>query len=149
MAGRPGWYAGYRQEERLNEVPSHRDWCIFQVRVGNPGPLQKAKAITAAFKKLLTTAKPRHFQRLQTDKGMEFINSDFQALMKRHGIQHFGSESEQRAAEMEQFIRTIKNMIWTYLSECGTVRLVDVIQDLVDVYNHSRHRFIWMAQADV
>ena len=55
-----------------------------------------AKAITAAFKQVLTTANPRHPQRLQTDKGKEFFNSNFQSLMKRYGIQHFTSESEQR-----------------------------------------------------
>ena len=45
-----------------------------------------AKAITTAIGQVLTTANPRHPQRLQTDKGKEFFNSDFQALMKRHDI---------------------------------------------------------------
>ena len=58
-----------------------------------------AKAITAAFKQVLTAANPRHPRPLQTDKGKEFFNSDFQTLMKRHGIQHFASESECRGCE--------------------------------------------------
>ena len=45
-----------------------------------------AKAITAAFRQVLTTANPRHPKRRQTDKGKEFFNSNFQTLMKRHGI---------------------------------------------------------------
>ena len=69
--------------------------------------------------------------------------------MKRHGIQHFASESEQMVAVVEQFNRTIKTRIWTNLSDRGTMRWVDVIQDLVDAYNHSRHRSIGMAPADV
>ena len=56
--------------------------------------------------------------------------------MKRYGIQHFASESEQKAAVVERFNRTIKTRIWTYLSDCGSVRWLDVIQDLVDAYNH-------------
>ena len=60
-----------------------------------------AKAITAAFKQVLTAANPRHPRRLQTDKGKEFFNSDFQTLVKRHGIQHFASESKQKAAVVE------------------------------------------------
>ena len=56
--------------------------------------------------------------------------------MKRHSIQHFVSESEQKAAVEERFTRTIKTRIWIYLSDRGTVRWVDVIQDLVDAYNH-------------
>ena len=50
---------------------------------------------------------------------------------------------------VERFNRTIKARIWTYLSDRGTVRWVDVIHDLVDAYNHSRHRSIGMAPADV
>ena len=57
-----------------------------------------AKVITAAIKHVLTAAKPRQTRRRQTDKGKEFFNSDFHALMKRHCIQNFASESEQKAA---------------------------------------------------
>ena len=53
-----------------------------------------AKAITTAFKQVLTAANPGHPRRLQTDKGKEFFNSDFQTLMECHGIQHLSSESE-------------------------------------------------------
>ena len=69
--------------------------------------------------------------------------------MKRHGIQHIASKREQKAAVAEQFNRTIKTRIWTYLSDRGTVRWVDVIQDLVNFYNDSRHRSIKMAPANV
>ena len=62
---------------------------------------KNAKAITEAFDQVLITAKPRKPRRLQTDKGKEFFNSDFQALMKRHKIQHFASESDQKAAVVD------------------------------------------------
>ena len=35
------------------------------------------------------------------------------------------------------------------MSDRGTVRWVDIIQDLVDAYNNLRHRSIGMAPADV
>ena len=47
-----------------------------------------AKAITAAFQQVLTTANPRNPWRLQTDKSKKLLNSEFQPLMKRHGIKH-------------------------------------------------------------
>ena len=77
------------------------------------------------------------------------INSDFQVLMKRHGIQHFANEREQKKAVVERHNRTIKTRIWKYLSDSGTVRWVNVIQDLVDAYIHSRHPSIGMAPANV
>ena len=69
--------------------------------------------------------------------------------MKRHCIQHFASESEQKAAVVERFNQTIKTRIWTYLSDRGTVRWVNIIPDLIDANNHWRDRFIGMAPADV
>ena len=108
-----------------------------------------AKAITEALGQVLTTAKPRHLKRLQTDRNKKFFNLNSQTLMKRHGIQHFASESEQKAAVVKRFNRTIKIRIWTYLSDRGTVLYVDIIQDLVDAYTHTRHRSISMAPADV
>ena len=98
---------------------------------------------------MLTTANPRNPYHLQTDKGKEFVNMDFQALMKRHGIHHFASDSEPNATVVERFKHTIKTRIWTYFSDSGTVSWVDVIQDSVDAYNHSRHRSIGMAPVDV
>ena len=133
---------GMRYLLTLIDVFSKFAWAL-------PTHSNDAKAITAAFDQVLTAAHPRNPRRLQTDKGKEFFNSAFAGLMKRHGIQHLASESEQKAAVVERFNRTIKTRIWTYLSDRGTVRWVDVIQDLVDAYNHSRHRSIGMAPADV
>ena len=69
--------------------------------------------------------------------------------MKRYGIQHFAIKSVQHTAAVERFKRTIKPMIWTYLSDRGTVRWVNIVKDLVDVYNNSRNRFIGTALTDV
>ena len=76
-----------------------------------PVYFKDAKAIIEAFDQVLKAAHPRNPGRLQTDKGKEFFHSDFQALMKRNDIQHFASESEQNAAVVERFNRTIKTMI--------------------------------------
>ena len=93
-------------------------WYLFKVLYifskfawAVPIHTKDAKAITAAFGQMLTIANPRHPKRLQTDKGKELFNTNFQTLMKRHGIQHFASESEQNAAVVERFNLTIKTKI--------------------------------------
>ena len=53
------------------------------------------------------------------------------------------------SAVVERFNRTSKTRIWTFLSYRGTVRLMNVIQDLVNAYNYTRHRFIGMAPINV
>ena len=69
------------------------------------------KVITAAFGQVLTNANLRHPNSLQTDKGNKCVNSTFHTLMKRQGIQHFASESEQKAAVVERLNQTIKTKI--------------------------------------
>ena len=70
-------------------------------------------------------------------------------MMKLYGIHHLVSKSVQKATVVERFNSAIKTRIRTYLSDRGTVRWVDVIQDLVAAYNNSRHRSIGMGPADV
>ena len=105
--------------------------------------------MTAAFRNVLNGAVPRCPRRLQTEKGKEFFNALFANLMRHHGIQHFATDSDQKAAVVERFNRTIKTRIWTYMSEKGTVRWVDVLQKLIVSYNQSFHLSIGMAPTDV
>ena len=107
-----------------------------------PVKSKEAVAVTEAFRQVLEEAAPRSPNRLKTDKGKELFNTSFAALMRRHGIQHFARESDQKAAVTERFNRTLNTRIWTYLSDRGTVLWVDIIGQLVDAYTHSRHRSI-------
>ena len=104
----------------MQSIPKQNGAMSYPVTVINvfskfalaiPVDSNNAKAIKATFGKVLITANRGHPQRLQTDKGKEFFNSDFQALMKRHGILHLASESEQKAAVVMRFNRTIKTRI--------------------------------------
>ena len=61
-----------------------------------------AKVITAAFGQVLIDANPYHRRRLQTDKSNKFCSADLKTLMERHWIQHFASESVQKAAVVQR-----------------------------------------------
>ena len=76
--------------------------------------------VTAAFSDILSHAAPRRPERLQTDKGKEFFNAEFSKLMNDRGINHFATESDQKAAVVERFNRTIK----TRLSVCIWILLI-------------------------
>ena len=106
-------------------------------------------AVTAAFREVLERVAPRRPRRLQTDKGKEFYKTTFTNLMRRHGIKHFASESDQKAGVVERFNRTIKTILWTYMSDRGTMRYLDVLAQIVHSFNYSRHRSIGMAPAEV
>ena len=75
-------------------------------------PNKDGATVTEAFRTVLERASPRKPERLHTDKGKEFFNKDFAALMKQRGINHFATDSDQKAAVVERFNRTLKTRLW-------------------------------------
>ena len=106
-------------------------------------------AMCEAVRKLLVQANPRRPQRLQTDKGTEFLNKDVQKLLKAKGIHHFSTNSETKAAIVERFNRTLKTRMWKYFTANNTWKYLDILPELVRAYNHSMHKTIGMCPADV
>ena len=55
-------------------------------------------------------------EKLQTDKGPEFLNCNFQSLLKENNIHFFTINSELKASVVERFNRTLKtrrgNISW-------------------------------------
>ena len=95
--------------------------------MGLASKINKCGRFSATYQQIFISAAPRHPRRLQNDKGKEIFNSKFAGVMKRYNIKHFASESDQTAANVERFNRTIKTLIWTYLFNRETVRWIDVI----------------------
>ena len=89
------------------DVFSKFAWAV-QVRNKN------AESVTEAFGLILAQAEPRKPERLQTDKGKEFFNATFAGLLRKQNIHHFASESDQKAAVVERFNRTLKTRIWVW-----------------------------------
>jgi transposase InsO family protein len=108
-----------------------------------------ADATVLGFKKLFELAGNRRPKKLQTDKGNEFICEPVQKLLQVNNILHFSSNSDKKAAVVERFNRTLKTRIWTYFTAKNTERYIDVLPQLVEAYNNSRHRSIGMAPAKV
>ena len=110
---------------------------------------KSGRVMLEAFKKLFTQSAPRKPERLHTDKGKEFLNRDVKNFMASQGIELFQTFSDKKAAVVERFNRTLKTRIWTYFSAQNTKRYIDVLPRIVQSYNHSHHRSIGMAPADV
>ena len=51
-------------------------------------------------------------EKLQTDKGTEFLNRNFQSLLKENSIHFFTTNSELKASVVERFNRTLKTRTW-------------------------------------
>lgn len=108
-----------------------------------------ASTMVQAFKQLFKMSAPRRPVRLQTDKGSEFLCRPVQKVFNSLNIQHFASDSDQKASVVERFNRTIKTRLWTYFTAKRTRKYLNILPQLVDAYNRSRHRSIGMAPIDV
>ena len=103
-----------------------------------------ARAFEAIFKQ--DGRKP---DKIQTDRGGEFLNRPVSSLFKKCGIQHFVTNNEVKAGVVERFNRTLKTKMWRYFTANNTYRYVDVLPQFLKSYNHSLHRTIKCRPVDV
>lgn len=105
-------------------------------------------SLVEAFQRIFTQG--RKPLKLQTDKGSEFRNRVFQRFLKEEGVESFVTENEDiKASVAERFNRTLKEKLWRYFTRKNTQRYVGALTHLVRSYNHSYHRSIKIAPADV
>jgi len=101
-----------------------------------------------AFEIILSRAHPRVPEKLQTDKGKEFYNRNFESLMKKFAINLYSTESDMKAAVAERFVKTLKMLILRYMSTQQTNDWVSKLQDFVATYNKTIHKTIKMTPSE-
>jgi hypothetical protein len=124
------------------DVLSRYAWAI-------PIKSKSGKDVLSGIKRMFKQARPRKPKLFQTDKGTEFFNAEVTGFLHENNIVQFASNSDKKAAIVERFNRTLKNRIYAYFTSNNTKRYVDVLDDIVDAYNNTRHRSIRMRPTDV
>ena len=107
---------------------------------------KKGLSVTTAMKSLLEEKRP---SKIQFDEGKEFLNRNFLGLLKRNDIKHYSTYSDAKCSIVERFNRTLKTRMFRAFTAQGNHRYIDILQDLVDGYNNSKHRSIGMAPNEV
>lgn len=95
---------------------------------------------------LLSSSIPRN---IQSDAGKEFLNSQFKNLMNKYNINHYTTYSKTKSAICERVIRTIKAKIYKRFHLRGKYVWYDILNDVVNEYNNTKHRTIKMKPSDV
>ena len=106
----------------------------------------KAEEMKKTLIQLLKSKKPDF---IRTDRGSEFANSQVNALLKRMDVGHILTLNETKANYAERVIRTVKDKMGKYLENLETHEWVDTLPKITKNYNHSYHRSIKKAPADV
>lgn len=106
------------------------------------------RSVTQAMKSIFESS-GRHPKLMQTDKGTEYFNQNFQALMEKYNIRHYNTHSPLKASIAERFNRTLKGKLYLQFSINGSNKWVNILQDVVKSYNSTVHRTIKMRPIDV
>ena len=87
---------------------------------------------------------------VQSDKGKEFVAFTFTDFLQKQGIVYRTVRNpDVKAAVVERLNRTLKERMYRYFTHKNTHRYIDVLQNIVDAYNHSLHSAIRMIPAEV
>jgi transposase InsO family protein len=99
-----------------------------------------AKVVAKAMDEIITSSN-RHPKIMSSDNGSEFIASEFQNLMQKYEIESSFNEpgDHKRMGIVERFNKTLRGLIERYRSATQQGNFVDVLQKIVDNYNHTEH----------
>jgi len=87
---------------------------------------------------------------VRTDKGKEFLNTQFETLLKREGIEfQVCRNPDVKCAVVELVNRTLRDKLHRYFPYNNTYKYIDVLPKFVKGYNATVHSTTGMAPADV
>lgn len=101
---------------------------------------KKSSTVASAIQSLLEKHKNRKPSVIRFDQGGEF-KSEVKRFLTKQNIKVFYSQNSKiKSNYAERVIRTLKEKIYGYFMEKQTYRYIDVLQKIVDSYNHTPHQ---------
>ena len=83
------------------------------------------------------------------DQGSEFYNRVFKKWLSDNDIEMYSTFNEGESVVAERFIRTLKNKLYKHMTATGKNVYYDVLDDVVNEYNNTKHNTIKMKPKDV
>ena len=113
-------------------------------------PLKDKKGISIvnAFNKSIKQSN-RKPNKIWVDQGGEFYNNVFEKWLSDNDINMYSTYNEGKSVAAERFIRTLKNKLYKYMTATGKNVYYDVLEDVVNKYNNTKHSTIKMKPIDV
>ena len=109
---------------------------------------KKGISITNAFHKIIKQSK-RKPNKIWVDQGSEFYNNNFKKWLSDNNIIMYSTYNEGKSVVAERFIRTLKNKLYKHMTATGKNVYYDVLDDIINKYNNTKHSTIKMKPIDV
>ena len=113
-------------------------------------PLKDKKGISIinAFDKIIKQSN-RKPNKIWVDQGGEFYNNVFEKWLSDNNINMYSRYNEGKSVVAERFIRTLKNKLYKHMTATDKNVYYDVLDDVVNKYNNTKHSTIKMKPIDV
>ena len=113
-------------------------------------PLKDKKGISIvnAFNKIIKQSN-RKPNKIWVDQESEFYNNNFKKWLSDNNIIMYSTYNEGKSVVAERFIRTFKNKLYKHMTATGKNVHYDVLDDVVNKYNNTKHSTIKMKPIDV
>ena len=113
-------------------------------------PLKDKKRISIvnAFDKIIKQSE-RKPNKIWVDQGSEFYNNNLKKWLSDNNIIMYLTYNEGKSVVAERFIRTLKNKFYKHMTATGKNVYYDVLDDIVNKYNNTKHNTIKMKPIDV
>ena len=131
---------GFKHLLMIIDVFSKYGWAI-------PLKNKTAAEMVRAFTELWASGqKPPKF--IWTDKGREFDNKLFRALLEEKKVHLYWTENEEKSCIVERWNRTVKSIMWKYFTKHRTGVYIDILPELIKKYNNTYHSSIKCPPSD-
>ena len=109
---------------------------------------KKGTSITNAFNKIIKKSN-RKPNKIWVDQGGEFYNRDFKKWLSSNDIIMYSTYNEGKSVVAERFIRTLRNKLYKHMAATGKNVYYNVLDDIFNEYNNTKHNTIKMKPKDV
>ena len=113
-----------------------------------PSKDKKGISIVNAFNKIIKQSN-RKPDKIWVDQGGEFYNQAFKRWLSSNDIIMYSTFNEGKSVVAERVIRTLKNKSYKHMTATGKNVYYDVLDDIVNEYNDTKHNTIKMKPKDV
>ena len=97
-----------------------------------------SQTITNEFSNILSTSKRKPLK-IESDRGAEFYNSNFQNFLKTKNIHHYSRFTDKGPSIAERVIRTVRNLLKKPVFEKGKAGWISELPSVVKKYNNTIH----------
>ena len=113
-----------------------------------PLKVKKEISIVNAFNKIIKQSN-RKPNKTWVDQGSEFYNNNFKKWLSDNDIIMYLTYNEGKSVVAERFIRTLEVKLYKHMTASGKNVYYDVLDDVVNKYNNTKHSTIKMKPIDV